>query len=99
MDASPCRLPYVPRGAWLEERHIRCGKRCRCRSGQPHGSYWRLCWREEGRRRQRYLPVGVEPAYREAVEQQRQHMAERRAQLLVADASLTQARQLLRSVP
>ena len=27
-------LPYIPNGAWLEERYVRCGKNCRCRLGE-----------------------------------------------------------------
>lgn len=98
MDADGYRLPYVPKRAWLERRYIRCGKRCRCRTGRPHGRYWRLCWREEGRRLQRYLPADLVPIYQEAVEWRRQEAADSRAQLLMADAALAHARQLLRSV-
>ena len=99
IDAGSYRLPYVPKGAWLERRYIRCGKRCRCRRGQLHGGYWRLCWREEGRRLQRYLRRDELPTYREAVDQRRHQLAERRAQLLMADASLKQAKLLLRCLP
>ena len=43
----------VDRGFRLREQMIRCGKpNCgRC----PHGPYWYAYWREEGRRRSRYI--------------------------------------------
>jgi hypothetical protein len=40
----------------LHERYVRCGKRgCRCQRGVPHGPYFRLVWREDGRTRSRYV--------------------------------------------
>jgi hypothetical protein len=43
----------VERGFRLREQMIRCGKpNCgRC----PHGPYWYAYWREDGRRRSRYI--------------------------------------------
>ena len=43
----------VDRGFRLREQMIRCGKpSCgRC----PHGPYWYAYWREDGRRRSRYI--------------------------------------------
>ena len=98
MDADGYRLPYVPRGAWLEGRHIRCGRHCRCRDGRLHGTYWRLCWREEGRRRQRYVAKQHVDAYRVAVQRRWLERVERKAWLEMAAAALNHARDLLRSV-
>lgn len=34
----------------------RCGKpNCRCAAGNPHGPYWYLFWREDGRLTKRYV--------------------------------------------
>ena len=96
MDADDYRLPWVPLGAWLEERYIRCGKSCQCREGQPHGTYWRLCWREDGCRRQRYLKAEDIAAYREAVQQRQQWAVQRRQWLEDAAAARRHARRLLR---
>ena len=98
MDGTNYRMPCVPRGAWLEERYIHCGKRCICRTGRPHGAYWRLCWREEGRRRQRYVPARHAAGYAEAVGRRRLERVERKAWFEEAAAALHHARQLLRSV-
>ena len=98
MDGAGYSLPYVPKGSWVEERYIRCGKRCTCLKGQPHGVYWRLCWREGGRRRQRYVSARHETGYREAVRRRRQEQAERRAWFGATAVALKHARRLLRSV-
>jgi len=47
---------------WLEIRYVNCGKlNCStCTRGEGHGPYLYRVWRENGRRRARYLgPVGV----------------------------------------
>jgi len=98
VDGTNYRMPCVPRGAWLEERYIHCGKRCICRTGRPHGAYWRLCWREGGRRRQRYVAKQHVDAYRVAVQRRWQERAERAASLEAAAVALRHARQLLRSL-
>ena len=98
VDADDYRLPYVPKGAWLEERDVRCGRRCRCRDDKPHGSYWRLCWREGGRRLQRYVAGRHAASYREAVRRCRNWRVERKASLEATAAAVNHARQLLRSV-
>lgn len=90
------RLPYVPKGAWLEERLVRCGKICRCQLGQPHGTYWRLCWRKRGQKRQRYIPAQHIDLYQAAVQARREQVRERRRGFVVARAGLASARHLLR---
>src|SRR3990172_8552282 len=98
MDGTSYRLPFVPKGGWVEERYIRCGKRCTCLKGQPHGVYWRLCWREGRRRHQRYVPARHAAGYAEAVRRRRQEQAERTAWFEAAAVALRHARQVLRLV-
>src|SRR5437667_1980693 len=100
------RQVYVPRGAWLEERYIRCGKNCRCRLGEPHGTYWRLCWREQRgrtpnrrtRRRQRYVAAEHVAMYQQALELRRKQVARNRWGLRSARAAMARARALLKTV-
>src|SRR5437867_194536 len=90
-------LPYVPKGAWLEERYVRCGKRCRCRSADVHGTYWRLVWRERGRRRQRYIPSEHVSQYTEALERRRVQTGARRRQRSSIASAISRARAVWRS--
>src|SRR5437867_12960979 len=99
-------LPYVPPGSWLEERFVRCGKDCRCRLGEAHGTYWRLCWREQRgrkpdrrtRRRQRYLAAEHVAMYQQALELRRKHVARSRWALSSARAAMARARAVLKTV-
>ncbi|HLE80626.1 MAG TPA: DUF6788 family protein [Dehalococcoidia bacterium] len=92
-------LPWVPKGAWLEERYVRCGKDCRCRRDQPHGTYWRLCWRERGgHKKQRYVATEHLDQYQLALELRRQHVAHRRRGRRAATAAVARARGVLRTV-
>jgi hypothetical protein len=92
-------LPYVPRGAWLEERLVRCGKICRCLQGHEHGTYWRLCWREKGGlRRQRYVANEHVPQYQQALEERRRHVSRRRRGLRSVREAIARARGVLRAV-
>src|SRR2546428_13683945 len=75
MSETDYGLPYVPKGAWLEERYVRCGKSCRCQQGAPHGTYWRLCWRERRGRRQRHIAAEDAPPYQLALEASRRPTA------------------------
>jgi hypothetical protein len=53
----------------LSQSFKRCGKRpCRCVLGQQHGPYWRLYWRESGRKRKRYVRPGDLANVRAAIE-------------------------------
>src|SRR5438093_840855 len=99
-------LPYVPNGAWLEERYVRCGKDCRCRLGEAHGTYWRLCWRERRgrksdrrtRRRQRYVAAEHVAMYQMALELRRKQVAQSRWGLRSARAAMARARGVLKTV-
>jgi len=105
MDEAP-RLPYIPKGAWLEERYVRCGKDCRCRHGEFHGSYWRLCWRDHRgrrsdrrtRRRQRYVAAEHVAMYQQALEVRRKQTAQYRWGLRSTRAALARARAVLKTV-
>jgi hypothetical protein len=105
MDEAYGQL-YIPRGAWLEERFVRCGKDCRCRHGEPHGTYWRLCWREQRgskpdrrtRRRQRYVAAEHVAMYQQALELRRKQTAEYRWGLRSARAAMARARGVLKTV-
>src|SRR2546426_6134326 len=90
-------LPFVPKGAWLEERYVRCGKSCRCRQGEPHGTYWRLCWRQRGSRRQRYVAAEDAPTYQLAVQARRRQTSMGRMQRRSAELAVAHARAVLRA--
>jgi len=93
------RLPYIPKGAWLEERFVRCGKDCRCRLGEPHGTYWRLVWRVKGKgKRQRYVATEHLAMYQTALELRRKQVAHRRGWMRSTRAALAHARAVLRAV-
>lgn len=45
--------PHLPTGVRYRQQTVRCG-RASCTSC-PHGPYWYAFWREDGRRRKRYI--------------------------------------------
>ena len=46
----------LPKTGSVQAEWRRCGKpACRCTRGTPHGPYWYLRWREDGRQRRRYV--------------------------------------------
>jgi len=106
MEDEVYELPYIPNGAWLEERYVRCGKNCRCQLGEAHGTYWRLCWRERRgrrpdrrtRRRQRYVATQHVAMYQQALELRRKHVARSRWALSSARAALARSRAVLKEV-
>lgn len=68
----------------LVSYRVRCGKpTCRCVSGQRHGPYWFLHWREGSVQRRRYIRRADVPAMTALINQwqstkvaERQHMAD-----------------------
>ena len=90
-------LPFVPKGAWLEERYVRCGRDCRCTAGQLHGTYWRLCWRERRRKRQRYVPREYVHLYQRAIELRKGARRSRHRGLSEARTAIRDATELLRA--
>ena len=71
----------------LVSHSVRCGKpACRCATGQRHGPYWYLYWREGRRQRRRYVKRAELAAVRAVVERRRAaDRAERLARLLALD--------------
>ncbi len=63
---------------------VRCGKsNCRCTTGEGHGPYWFLRWREGAQQRRRYVKQADLPAVRAVVERRRaEDRAERVARAL-----------------
>jgi hypothetical protein len=91
--------PYAPKGAWLEERLVRCGKSCRCKQGELHGTYWRLVWREGEQRKQRYVAAEDVEHFRKALELRRRRTRHWRRQRRAIEAELRRAHALVRSMP
>jgi hypothetical protein len=74
----------------------RCSKpTCRCNTGQLHGPYHALHWRDGTIQRRRYVRAGDVPAVRAILEQRRQARA---AERLALGLSLRSWRQLARLV-
>ena len=70
----------------LVTHRVRCGKpSCRCTTGEGHGPYWFLYWREGTVQRRRYVPAVDLPAVRSVVEGRR---AAEQAERLVLGQSL-----------
>ena len=64
-------LPKVPS---LHVQWARCGSPgCRCTRGHPHGPYYALFWREDGRLHKRYVRQSDVPAVRNEIEVRRAH--------------------------
>ncbi len=56
----------------LVSHHVRCGKpTCRCTTGEGHGPYWFLYWREGTTQRRRYVPAADVEAVHRVVEARR----------------------------
>ncbi len=56
----------------LVSHHVRCGKpTCRCTTGDGHGPYWFLYWREGTTQCRRYVPAADVAAVRSVVEWRR----------------------------
>lgn len=69
-------LPKILAGG-VHLQWVRCGRPgCRCASGQLHGPYHYLLWREQGRLRKRYLKVADVDSVRACCELRRLHRRE-----------------------
>ena len=56
----------------LVSHRVRCGKiTCRCSTGEGHGPYWFLYWREGAKQRRHYVPAAEVPSVRSVVESRR----------------------------
>jgi hypothetical protein len=74
-------LPKTPAMS-LHEQWVRCGKpTCRCSSGQLHGPYIYVFWREGGRQRKRYVRSGELEAVRAGIVHEQLARREQRALL------------------
>ncbi len=74
----------------LVSHRVRCGKStCRCTTGEGHGPYWFLYWREGVTQRRRYVPAGELPVVRAVVEAR---WAAEQAERLVLGQSLETCR-------
>jgi hypothetical protein len=70
-DSLP--LPKMLRGV-LCPQWVRCGRRnCHCASGNLHGPYFYLFWREQGRLRKRYVKPAEVQHVRACCELRRVH--------------------------
>jgi hypothetical protein len=79
MVAETIRGEMLPKTGAVCVQWKRCGKAsCRCRSGDPHGPYFALFWRENGRLRKRYVRLAAAPALIQSI---RDRKAERRRAL------------------
>ncbi len=88
--SSPCSATETAETLYktpaLVAHHVRCGKStCRCATGDGHGPYWFLYWREGAKQRRRYVPAAEVPSVRAVVEQRR---AAEQAERLVLEQSL-----------
>ena len=73
-----------------------CGKAgCKCGRGEPHGPYWSLRWRANGRQRRRYVRQSDRDAVRALLEKRRD---ERRRERLEHAIGLMTWRQMARLV-
>jgi hypothetical protein len=69
----------------LVGHRVRCGKpHCRCATGQGHGPYWFLHWRDGGTQRRRYVRQADVAAVRTVIERRR--AVAREARWAVAEA-------------
>jgi len=79
MDNDGKPLPKTP-AMTLHEQWVRCGKpTCRCATGQLHGPYTYLFWRDGGRQHKRYIRPGDLDDARAAITDQRARRHEQRA--------------------
>lgn len=79
----------LPKNAAVCRQWVRCGRRpCRCGSGQGHGPYWYLFWREGGRLRKTYVPSVGADALAGMVAARRRQRRMARAQVAAAKDSI-----------
>ena len=83
----------------LLSHRVRCGKpHCRCATGEGHGPYWFLHWREGGVQRRRYVRQADVEAVRKAIERRQRDRREARRAVAEANAYLREVRRWLRDL-
>jgi hypothetical protein len=69
----------------LIAHRVRCGKpNCRCATGEGHGPYHFLLWRQSGKQRRRYVRQSEVEAVRTVIERRQRH--DRETRRLVAES-------------
>lgn len=65
----------LPKTGALCLQWVKCGKSaCRCASGERHGPYWYLFWRQGGRLHKRYVRAAEVEAVRAARDAEREQL-------------------------
>ena len=64
-------LTQMLHGSWVERYSVCSRKGCRCHQGELHGPRYYVVVNEEGRQRQRYVPLSQVPVALEGIEQHR----------------------------
>ena len=83
----------------LVSYQVRCGKaNCRCATGEGHGPYWFLRWREGDVQRRRYVRQTDIEAVRQVIERRGRERREERRAVAEADAHLRELRRWLREL-
>jgi hypothetical protein len=68
-------LTQMLHGSWVERYSVCARKGCRCHQGELHGPRYYVVVNEEGRQRQRYVPLSHVPVALEGIEQHRRLQA------------------------
>jgi hypothetical protein len=83
----------------LVSYRVRCGKAvCGCATGDGHGPYWFLRWREGGVQRRRYVRQADVEAVHAVIERRQRERREERRAVAEADAHLRELRRWLREL-
>ncbi len=100
---SPCSATETAETLYktpaLVFHRVRCGKpTCRCTTGDGHGPYWFLYWREGQKQRRRYVPAPEVPSVRAVVEARRAAEQQERRALEHSLAAWREMRRWLRNL-
>jgi len=68
-------LTQLLHGTWIERYSVCARKGCRCHQGERHGPRYYVVVQEEGRQRQKYVPLSQVPAAIKGVEQHQRLLA------------------------
>ena len=83
----------------LVSYRVRCGKpQCGCATGEGHGPYWYLRWREGDLQRRRYVRCADVAAVRAIIERRQRRDREERYAVAEARAELRKLRAWLREL-
>jgi hypothetical protein len=83
----------------LVSHRVRCGKsNCRCATGEGHGPYHFLVWRQGGKQRRRYVRQDEVEAVRAVIDWRQRLERERRLLLATSRAELRSMRRWLRDL-